>query len=278
MEEIDIKNINGDNGDYKNNYIEENKNTAWCRRAFSDADQLDLQKVVGAAKEQMILRFNKNILPDVIISDRGSDDFYNLPADQSEQYDNNKNLQIVLPKCNEDMSSCISLKTFSKPNDLASCQSILNPSKIIKNYNSEQDLLEFSDNITSIKNIDIKQTLKKGQKILDKNEFFYDLDKIMTDKKFKNFYEKYFKDIVDIKVILLYMKLYETIQKEYFVLYNTEIDNKLLAYMIKELMNNDMSRSKIMKSFHNFLESENNPKNRNNYKKFLLDFFDKKNK
>jgi hypothetical protein len=33
-----------------------------------------------------------------------------------------------------------------------------------------------------------------------------------------------------------------------------------------------------MKSFHNFLESETEPKNRNNYKKFLLDFFDKKNK
>jgi len=152
-----------------------------------------------------------------------------------------------------------------------------NPSTLLIN-NLEQDLLEFSDNITSIKNIDIKQTLKKGQKILNQNEFFYDLDKIMTDKKFKNFYEKYFKDIVDIKVILLYMKLYETIQKEYFVIHNTEIDNKLLAYMIKELMNNNICRDKIMKSFHNFLESETEPKNRNNYKKFLLDFFDKKNK
>jgi hypothetical protein len=143
---------------------------------------------------------------------------------------------------------------------------------------NNQDILKFNENITSIKNINIEQILKKGKKILKENEFFKDLDNMMNDKKFRTFYEKYFKDIVDIKVILLYMKLYETIQKEYFAIHNCEIDNKLLAYMIKELMNNNMSRDKIMKSFHNFLEREIEPKNRNNYKKFLLDFLDKKNK
>lgn len=144
--------------------------------------------------------------------------------------------------------------------------------------NSNQDLLKIDENITSIKNINIEKILKKGKKILEENEFFNDLDNMMNDKKFRIFYEKYFKDIVDIKVILLYMKLYETIQKEYFAIHNNEIDNKLLAYMIKELMNNNMSRDKIMKSFHNFLEGEVEKKNKNNYKKFLLDFLDKKNK
>jgi len=151
--------------------------------------------------------------------------------------------------------------------------------EIIK-FNKE--LLQNSQNeietITDVLSIDIKQTLKKGKKILEENEFLNDLDKIMTDKKFRIFYEKYFKDIVDIKVILLYMKLYETIQKEYSAIHNNEIDNKLLAYMIKELMNNNMSRSKIMKSFHNFLEGESDSQNKNNYKRFLLDFLDKKNK
>ena len=156
----------------------------------------------------------------------------------------------------------------------------------IKNINDDDNSYEeyveidiIENNITPLTNItDIKDTLKKGKKILEKNKFFNDLDKIMSDKKFRIFYEEYFKDIVDIKVVLLYMKLYETIQKEYIALHNSKIDNNLLAYMIKELMNNNMSRSKIMKSFHNFLDAEVNPKNRNNYKKFLLDFLDKKNK
>jgi len=193
---------------------------------------------------------------------------------------NNEKLEIIVPKFGDIIHSSVT-HDITKSSYEKVVENYNSSTLLVNNSISEKNLLEFNDNIKSIdsiKNIDIKQTLKKGKKILDENQFFYDLDKIMSDKKFKNFYEKYFKDIVDIKVILLYMKLYETIQKEYFVIHNTEIDNKLLAYMIKELMNNNMSRSKIMKSFHNFLEGETESKNRNNYKKFLLDFLDKKNK
>ena len=241
MEEIDIKNIEED---YGNNYLEINED---------------------------MLKFSEKIF-----SSNNIQLDYELSYNNHEQSHNDIQLQSgVFRKLQTQPEIMRKIPISGENNEII--ENYIS-STLINNYNSGQDLLEFSDNITSIKNIDIKQTLKKGQKILDQNEFFYDLDKIMTDKKFKNFYEKYFKDIVDIKVILLYMKLYETIQKEYFVIHNTEIDNKLLAYMIKELMNNNMSRSKIMKSFHNFLEGETEPKNRNNYKKFLLDFFDKKNK
>ena len=240
MEEIDIKNIE----EYVNNYIDANKDIEFSEKIFS-YNNIQLENHYEQSQNDIQLQygvFSKLLQPSV------SPATPHLKQALLGAAENNKIIENYIP------------------------------SILINNYNSGEDLLEFSDNITSIKNIDIKQTLKKGQKILDKNEFFYDLDKIMTDKKFRTFYEKYFKDIVDIKVILLYMKLYETIQKEYFVIHNTEIDNKLLAYMIKELMNNNICRDKIMKSFHNFLESETEPKNRNNYKKFLLDFFDKKNK
>jgi hypothetical protein len=249
MEEIDIKNIE----DYVNNYIDANKDIEFSGVFRKLQTPPEIMRKLPISGEKIFSSNNIQRLPDAeplnLLHADGACERLQLENKLSynhyEQSQNNIQIQ----------SGVWSLRKTPG-----------------------QDLLEFSDNITSIKNIDIKQTLKKGQKILDKNEFFYDLDKIMTDKKFKNFYEKYFKDIVDIKVILLYMKLYETIQKEYFAIHNSEINNKLLAYMIKELMNNNMSRSKIMKSFHNFLEGETKPKNRNNYKKFLLDFFDKKNK
>ena len=69
------------------------------------------------------------------------------------------------------------------------------------------------------------------------------------------FYDKYFNDYSDIKISVLYMKLYETIQKEYFDINNHEIEKELLAYMIKELMSNKESLKRIISSFNDF---ENN--------------------
>ena len=113
------------------------------------------------------------------------------------------------------------------------------------------------------------------KKILSENEFFNDLDSIMTDDKFRTFYNKYFKNFNDIKTVLLYMKLYETIQIEYREHNNCDIDNELLAYMISELMNNSDSRKLIMNSFNNFTDPNINE---NRSKRFLLDIFENSNK
>lgn len=109
------------------------------------------------------------------------------------------------------------------------------------------------------------------KKILSENEFFNDLDSIMTDDKFRVFYNKYFKNFNDIKTVLLYMKLYETIQIEYREQNNCDIDNELLAYMISELMNNSDTRKMIINSFNNFTDLNINE---NRSKRFLLDIFE----
>ena len=109
------------------------------------------------------------------------------------------------------------------------------------------------------------------KKILSENEFFNDLDSIMTDDKFRIFYNKYFKNFNDIKTVLLYMKLYETIQIEYREQNNCDIDNELLAYMISELMNNSDTRKMIINSFNNFTDLNINE---NRSKRFLLDIFE----
>ena len=102
---------------------------------------------------------------------------------------------------------------------------------------------------------------KEGAKILEKNKFFYDLDSIMNNDEFNDFYHKYFKNFNDIKTILLYMKLYETIQHEYIMRYNKPIDRTLIASMIKEMMMDTDCRKRIMSSFNEFSDEKNTLKN-----------------
>lgn len=112
-----------------------------------------------------------------------------------------------------------------------------------------------------------KNIIAEGKNILEENDFFNKLDIIMTDINFRSFYNTYFKDYTDIKVVILYMKLYETIQIEYEERNGVSIEKELLAYMIKELMNNNESRKYIYEAFYNFTDN----KQVNN--KFILDIF-----
>ena len=114
-----------------------------------------------------------------------------------------------------------------------------------------------------------KNIINEGKHILQENDFFNDLDNIMIDNNFRSFYNTYFKDFTDIKVVILYMKLYETIQIECKEHNGVEIEKELLAYMIKELMSDNESRKNIYKAFYNF--TDNNQINN----KFILDIFEK---
>ena len=113
-----------------------------------------------------------------------------------------------------------------------------------------------------------KNIIKEGKNILKNNDFFNNLDNVMNDNNFRSFYNTYFKDYTDIKVVLLYMKLYETIQIEYKERNGIDIERELLAYMIKELMSNNDTRKAIHESFYNFTD------NKQVNKKFILDIFE----
>ena len=128
-----------------------------------------------------------------------------------------------------------------------------------------------------IKNNIKKDLIKSGQTILKENQFLSDLDSIMNNYQFKTFYDKYFNDISDIKTIIMYMKLYETIQKEYKEKNGIDIENELLVYIIKELMSDNNSRKTVLESFISFIENNgiNNNINTNTNKKFLLDIFER---
>jgi hypothetical protein len=115
-----------------------------------------------------------------------------------------------------------------------------------------------------------KKAIKKGSDILKNNKFFKDLDNVMDKKNnFRLFYDEYFKDFTDIKTMIFYMKLYETIELEYAERHGVNIEKELLAYMIKEIMRDDLSRKNVYESFHKFTNNSN-PKN----KKYVLDLFE----
>lgn len=141
------------------------------------------------------------------------------------------------------------------------------------NENNRSNGSTGSTDSTELINNNVKESIiNKGAEILSENDFFYNLDVIMSDEIFRNFYNKYFKDFSDIKTVFLYMKLYETIQLEYREINKCEIEKEMLAYMMKELMIKDNTRKKIIESFNNYSENKNS-----NDKKFILDIFTKKN-
>ncbi len=60
--------------------------------------------------------------------------------------------------------------------------------------------------ITRNDSFEIKQ---KGEEILDNHEFLGDLAEIMEDEKCAKFFQKYFSNMSESKISLVYIKLYE---------------------------------------------------------------------
>ena len=114
-----------------------------------------------------------------------------------------------------------------------------------------------------------------GKKELITNPFFNDMNELMQNKVFKTFYDKYFKDSSDIKTVLLYLKLYETLQIEYKDRNNKDIDEEVLIYAIKELMTTKISRQNIIQAFDIYFNQNtitHTLKNSQSHKyKYLLD-------
>jgi hypothetical protein len=141
---------------------------------------------------------------------------------------------------------------------------------ILSNNNSDINSVSLSTDLIDNNKNNLKQiAIKKGQKILNKNDFFNDLEYIMSNKLFSSYYKKYFTDFSNIRTIILYMKLYETIQKEYKDKHGYDIEKELLIYIIKELMSNSHSRKNIYDAFYKYCDNMNDSK-----KIKILDIFD----
>ena len=102
-----------------------------------------------------------------------------------------------------------------------------------------------------------QEIIHKGKEILQENNFFKELDSLMNNTEFRNFYDKYFRDFHDIKTMLMFMKLYETLEKEYYNKYGEKINKDVIIYLIREIMVDDGLRKDVVNSFADFSNKDN---------------------
>ena len=92
----------------------------------------------------------------------------------------------------------------------------------------------------------------EGNKIYEENNFLKDLYNMMNDNNFRIFVNKYLDKWDNIKNIILFIKLFETIEKEYFKIFNKNISKQEMLYSIKHLFLDNNLRKVILKSYDNF--------------------------
>ena len=82
-----------------------------------------------------------------------------------------------------------------------------------------------------------KNISKQGMEIIENNDFFRDLSNIMENDEFNNFFKKYLNDWVDVKAIIVYMKLYSEFKEKYKKLNNEDLDKEVVVFILKKIMN-----------------------------------------
>lgn len=92
---------------------------------------------------------------------------------------------------------------------------------------------------------------KKGKNIYKKNNFFKGLADIMEHPIFKNFIKKYVKDKTDLKVVFIFMNMYDYLER------NTNFNSYQKIAIIKHLMSDSNSRRLIFSKFNNLYLGEN---------------------
>lgn len=99
----------------------------------------------------------------------------------------------------------------------------------------------------------------KGETLVESNEFFKDLSNLMSDDKFVAFFDKYFKNMEDIKSTVIYMKLYRVFQERYKELSNEELSKYVNIYLLHNIMNNKDLRKTLITETINHLQDNKKP-------------------
>lgn len=99
----------------------------------------------------------------------------------------------------------------------------------------------------------------RGEKLVENNEFFKDLSNLMSNETFSNFFDKYFKNMEDIKSTVIYMKLYRVFQERYKELSNDELSKYVNIYLLHNIMSNSDLRRTLIQETINHLQDNREP-------------------
>ena len=106
--------------------------------------------------------------------------------------------------------------------------------------------------------INNQNIINEGNKIYEENDFLRDLYNMMNDNNFRVFVNKYLDKWDNIKNIILFIKLFETIEKEYYQIFKKKISKQKMLYSIKHLFANKELRKVILESYDNFQKYNSN--------------------
>jgi Glu-tRNA(Gln) amidotransferase subunit E-like FAD-binding protein len=120
--------------------------------------------------------------------------------------------------------------------------------------------------IIKAKSITIKDEItEKGEKILESHDFFRDLSEIMENEKFNNFFEKYFCNMTETKITVVYMKLYKEFKDKWKEINDKELDKRINIFLLWRMMK-DKDINKF--ALHTVLDHLENPKKVNIFEEF----------
>ena len=98
--------------------------------------------------------------------------------------------------------------------------------------------------------------LSIGQNKIANNDFFKELTELLEDDKFKNFYDKYMSNWLDIKCSITYMHLYKQFKIKYKELNNEELDKNLAVYLLSKIMSDKTLRPWSIKTVDKMLDNK----------------------
>ena len=120
--------------------------------------------------------------------------------------------------------------------------------------------------LTRNNSFDVK---KKGEKVLETHNFYRDLSEIMEDKKFVNFFNKYFTSMTETKITLVYMKLYNEFKNKWKELTDTELDKKINVFLLWKMMKDRNMNKFALHTVIDHLEHPNEVDIFNELKQFI---------
>ena len=98
--------------------------------------------------------------------------------------------------------------------------------------------------------------LSIGKNKIANNDFFKELTELLEDDKFKNFYDKYMSNWLDIKCSITYMHLYKQFKIKYKELNNEELDKNLAVYLLSKIMSDKNLRPWSIKTVDKMLNNK----------------------
>ena len=106
-------------------------------------------------------------------------------------------------------------------------------------------------------NNETNKILNKGEEILKNHGFFKDLSELMENEKFISFFNKYFTNMSESKITVVYMKLYKEFKDKWKELNDEDLDKRINVFLLWKLMKDKETNSFALHTVLNKMEGNN---------------------